>query len=41
MTVITGIVAGVRALTAVLMLVVVALNFENIIVRYVFFAPID
>jgi TRAP-type C4-dicarboxylate transport system permease small subunit len=40
MTVITGIVAGVRALTAVLMLVAVALNFANIIGRYVFFAPI-
>jgi TRAP-type C4-dicarboxylate transport system permease small subunit len=39
-TLITGIVAGVRALTAVLMLVAVALNFANIIGRYVFFAPI-
>ena len=40
MTLITGIVAGVRGLTAVLMLVAVALNFANIIGRYVFFAPI-
>jgi TRAP-type C4-dicarboxylate transport system permease small subunit len=39
-TLITGIVAGVRALTAVLMLVAVTLNFANIIGRYVFFAPI-
>ncbi|MGP0094121.1 MAG: TRAP transporter small permease [Xanthobacteraceae bacterium] len=39
-TVVAGIVAGVRALTAVLMLVAVALNFANIIGRYVFFAPI-
>ncbi len=40
MTLIAGIVAGVRGLTAVLMLVAVALNFANIIGRYVFFAPI-
>jgi TRAP-type C4-dicarboxylate transport system permease small subunit len=40
MMLITGIVAGVRALTAVLMLIAVALNFANIIGRYIFFAPI-
>jgi TRAP-type C4-dicarboxylate transport system permease small subunit len=31
---------GIQALTAVLMLVAVAINFANIIGRYVFFAPI-
>jgi len=33
-------VAGIQALTAVLMLIAVAINFANIIARYVFFAPI-
>jgi TRAP-type C4-dicarboxylate transport system permease small subunit len=33
-------VIGIQALTAILMLVAVAINFANIIGRYVFFAPI-
>jgi TRAP-type C4-dicarboxylate transport system permease small subunit len=33
-------VVGIQALTAILMLVAVALNFANIVGRYVFFSPI-
>jgi len=40
MTVIRGLVAGIQGLTAVLMLVAVALNAANIVGRYVFFRPI-
>jgi len=40
MIVITGLVAGIQAFTAVLMLIAVALNFANIVGRYVFFRPI-
>ena len=35
-----GLVAGIQGLTAVLMLVAVALNAANIVGRYVFFSPI-
>jgi len=37
---IQGLVAGIQGLTAVLMLVAVALNAANIVGRYVFFRPI-
>jgi TRAP-type C4-dicarboxylate transport system permease small subunit len=37
---ITGLVVGIQGLTAVLMLVAVALNAANIVGRYVFFSPI-
>ena len=37
---IRGLVAGIQGLTAVLMLIAVALNAANIIGRYVFFSPI-
>jgi TRAP-type C4-dicarboxylate transport system permease small subunit len=37
---ITGLVAGIQGLTAVLMLIAVALNAANIVGRYVFFSPI-
>jgi len=40
MTPIRGLVAVVRSLAATLLLIAVALNFANIIGRYVFFAPI-
>jgi TRAP-type C4-dicarboxylate transport system permease small subunit len=40
MIVIRGLVAGIQCLTAVLMLIAVALNAANIIGRYVFFRPI-
>lgn len=40
MTPIMGLVAVVRTLAATLLLIAVALNFANIIGRYVFFAPI-
>jgi TRAP-type C4-dicarboxylate transport system permease small subunit len=40
MVLIRHLVAGLQALTAVLMLVAVALNFANIVGRYVFFQPI-
>ena len=35
-----GVVAGIQGLTAVLMLIAVALNAANIVGRYVFFQPI-
>lgn len=37
---IRGLVAGIQALTAILMLVAVGVNFANIVGRYVFFRPI-
>jgi TRAP-type C4-dicarboxylate transport system permease small subunit len=37
---IRGLVAGIQGFTAVLMLIAVALNFANIVGRYVFFRPI-
>lgn len=37
---IKGLVAGIRALTAILLLIAIALNFANIIGRYIFNAPI-
>ena len=40
MILVRGLVVGIQALTAILMLIAVALNFANIIGRYVFFAPI-
>ena len=40
MILIRGLVAGIQGLTAVLMLVAVALNAANIVGRYVFFSPI-
>jgi TRAP-type C4-dicarboxylate transport system permease small subunit len=40
MVLIRGLVAGVQGLTAVLMLIAVALNAANIVGRYVFFSPI-
>jgi TRAP-type C4-dicarboxylate transport system permease small subunit len=40
MIVIRGVVVGIQAVTAVLMLIAVALNFANIVGRYVFFQPI-
>ena len=40
MIAIRGLVVGIQGLTAVLMLVAVALNFANIVGRYVFFRPI-
>ena len=40
MILIRGLVAGIQGLTAVLMLVAVALNAANIVGRYVFFRPI-
>jgi TRAP-type C4-dicarboxylate transport system permease small subunit len=40
MAAIKGLVAGIQGLTAVLMLIAVALNAANIVGRYVFFAPI-
>src|ERR1700730_19139586 len=41
MAAIRGLVAGIQGLTAVLMLVAVALNAANIVGRYVFFSPIS
>jgi TRAP-type C4-dicarboxylate transport system permease small subunit len=40
MILIRGLVVGIQAVTAVLMLIAVALNFANIVGRYVFFQPI-
>jgi TRAP-type C4-dicarboxylate transport system permease small subunit len=40
MTFVRGLVAGIQGLTAILMLIAVALNSANIVGRYVFFAPI-
>ena len=40
MAAIRGLVAGIQGLTAVLMLIAVALNAANIVGRYVFFRPI-
>jgi TRAP-type C4-dicarboxylate transport system permease small subunit len=40
MILIRGLVVGIQAVTAVLMLIAVALNFANIVGRYVFFRPI-
>jgi TRAP-type C4-dicarboxylate transport system permease small subunit len=40
MVLIRGLVVGIQGLTAVLMLVAVALNAANIVGRYVFFSPI-
>ena len=40
MTAIRGLVAGIQGLTAVLMLLAVAVNAANIVGRYVFFRPI-
>jgi C4-dicarboxylate transporter DctQ subunit len=40
MNFITGLVVGIQGFTAVLMLIAVALNFTNIVARYVFFSPI-
>jgi TRAP-type C4-dicarboxylate transport system permease small subunit len=41
MTSVRGLVAGVRILTAVLLLISVLLNFTNVIGRYIFSAPIS
>jgi TRAP-type C4-dicarboxylate transport system permease small subunit len=41
MAAIRGLVAGIQGLTAVLMLIAVALNAANIVGRYVFFSPIS
>jgi TRAP-type C4-dicarboxylate transport system permease small subunit len=40
MIVVRGLVVGIQGTTAVLMLIAVALNFANIVGRYVFFQPI-
>src|ERR1700689_1447237 len=40
MILVTRLVTAIQALTAILMLIAVALNFANIVGRYVFFRPI-